>query len=29
VFLQNGWTIFKESRNGGFLEVLHYTKNGV
>jgi OOP family OmpA-OmpF porin len=29
VFLQNGWTIFKESRGGGFLEVLHYAKNGV
>src|SRR5258708_17755388 len=29
VFLQNGWTVFKESRNGGFLEVLHYAKNGV
>ncbi len=28
-FLQNGWTVFKESRNGGFLEVLHYSKNGV
>jgi OOP family OmpA-OmpF porin len=29
VFLQNGWTVFKESRNGGFLEVLQYSKNGV
>ena len=29
VFLQNGWTVFKESLNGGFLEVLHYVKNGV
>jgi OmpA-OmpF porin, OOP family len=29
VFLENGWTVFKESRNGGFLEVLHYAKNGV
>jgi OOP family OmpA-OmpF porin len=29
VFLQNGWTVFKESRGGGFLEVLQYAKNGV
>jgi OOP family OmpA-OmpF porin len=29
VFLQNGWTVFKESRGGGFLEVLQYSKNGV
>jgi OOP family OmpA-OmpF porin len=28
-FLQNGWTLFKESRGGGLLEVLQYTKNGV
>ena len=29
VFLQNGWTVVKEYRAGGFLEVLHYTKDGV
>ena len=29
VFLQNGWTIVKEYRTGGLLEVLHYAKNGV
>jgi len=29
VFVQNGWTVFKESRAGGFLKVLQYTKNGV
>src|ERR1700722_1261910 len=29
VFLQNGWTVVKEYRAGGFLEVLHYAKNGV
>lgn len=29
VFLQNGWTVVKEYRTGGFLEVLHYAKNGV
>ena len=28
-FLQNGWTIVKEYRVGGLLEVLHYVKNGV
>jgi OOP family OmpA-OmpF porin len=28
-FLQNGWTLFKESRGGGLLEVLQYAKNGV
>jgi OmpA-OmpF porin, OOP family len=28
-FLQNGWTLFKESRGGGFLVVLRYTKDGV
>src|ERR1035438_1196812 len=28
-FLQNGWTIVKEYRVGGLLEVLHYAKNGV
>src|ERR1700722_18484911 len=28
-FLQNGWTLFKEDRAGGLLEVLQYTKNGV
>jgi OmpA-OmpF porin, OOP family len=28
-FLQNGWTIVKESRVGGFLEVLQYAKDGV
>src|SRR5260221_13470478 len=29
VFLQNGWTVVKEYRTGGFLEVLRYAKNGV
>ena len=29
VFLQNGWTVVKEYRAGGFLEVLQSTKNGV
>src|SRR5258708_12263781 len=29
VFLQNGWTVVKEYRTGGFMEVLHYAKNGV
>jgi outer membrane protein OmpA-like peptidoglycan-associated protein len=28
-FLQNGWTVVKELRTGGFLEVLRYAKNGV
>src|SRR5579862_5362569 len=28
-FLQNGWTLFKESLGGGLLEVMHYSKNGV
>src|ERR1017187_2765714 len=28
-FLQNGWTLFKESRGGGLLEVLQYAKAGV
>src|SRR5579863_9380432 len=28
-FLQNGWTLFKEYRTGGLLEVLQYAKNGV
>jgi OOP family OmpA-OmpF porin len=28
-FLQNGWTVVKEFRTGGFLEVLQYSKNGV
>ena len=28
-FLQNGWTIVKEFRTGGLLEVLQYSKNGV
>jgi outer membrane protein OmpA-like peptidoglycan-associated protein len=28
-FLQNGWTIVKEYRVGGLLEVLQYAKNGV
>jgi OOP family OmpA-OmpF porin len=28
-FLQNGWTVFKESRTGGLLETLQYAKNGV
>src|SRR5579864_5943850 len=28
-FLQNGWTVVKEYRAGGFLEVLQYSKNGV
>src|SRR5512135_572579 len=27
VFLQNGWTLVKEYRAGGLLEVLHYAKN--
>jgi outer membrane protein OmpA-like peptidoglycan-associated protein len=29
VFQQNGWTVVQEGRNGGFLAVLHYAKNGV
>jgi flagellar motor protein MotB len=29
VFLQNGWTIVKEYRAGGFMEVMHYAKSGV
>lgn len=29
MFLQNGWTVFKEYRTGGLLEVLQYAKNGV
>ena len=28
-FLQNGWTLVKEYRTGGLLEVLNYSKNGV
>lgn len=28
-FLQNGWTLVKEDRGGGLLEVLQYAKNGV
>ncbi|HWC98634.1 MAG TPA: OmpA family protein [Candidatus Sulfopaludibacter sp.] len=28
-FLKNGWTVAKEYRAGGFLEVLHYSQNGV
>jgi OOP family OmpA-OmpF porin len=28
-FLQNGWTVVKESLGGGFLAVLQYSKNGV
>jgi OOP family OmpA-OmpF porin len=28
-FLANGWTLVKEYRGGGLLEVLHYSKNGV
>jgi OOP family OmpA-OmpF porin len=28
-FLQNGWTLVKEYRAGGLLEVLQYSKNGV
>src|SRR5450432_2045245 len=28
-FLQNGWTLVKEYRAGGLLEVLQYEKNGV
>lgn len=28
-FLQNGWTLVKEYRAGGLLEVLQYAKNGV
>ena len=28
-FLANGWTLVKEFRTGGLLEVLHYVKNGV
>ncbi|MGA7411771.1 MAG: OmpA family protein [Bryobacteraceae bacterium] len=28
-FLQNGWTLVKEYRTGGLLEVLQYAKNGV
>jgi hypothetical protein len=28
-FLQNGWTLVKEYRTGGLLEVLRYAKNGV
>lgn len=27
-FLQNGWTLVREYRTGGLLEVLQYTKNG-
>jgi OmpA-OmpF porin, OOP family len=29
MFLQNGWTVVKEYRAGGFLEVLRYAKDGV
>ena len=29
VFLANGWTLVKEYRGGGMLEVLQYSKNGV
>jgi hypothetical protein len=29
VFLQNGWSIVKEYRAGGFMEVMHYAKSGV
>jgi len=29
VFLQNGWSVVKEYRTGGLLEVLHYARNGV
>ena len=28
-FLQNGWTLVKEDRGGGLLEMLHYAKSGV
>jgi hypothetical protein len=28
-FLENGWTLIKEYRTGGLLEVLQYAKNGV
>jgi len=28
-FLQNGWTLFKDSRGGGMVETLQYAKNGV
>jgi outer membrane protein OmpA-like peptidoglycan-associated protein len=28
-FLKNGWTVVKEYRSGGFLEVLQYSQNGV
>jgi outer membrane protein OmpA-like peptidoglycan-associated protein len=28
-FLQNGWSVVKEYRTGGLLEVLQYSKNGV
>ena len=28
-FLQNGWSLVKEDRAGGLLEVLQYSKNGV
>jgi outer membrane protein OmpA-like peptidoglycan-associated protein len=28
-FLQNGWTLVKDSRGGGMVETLQYTKNGV
>jgi outer membrane protein OmpA-like peptidoglycan-associated protein len=28
-FLQNGWTLFKESLGGGMLEVLQYKRDGV
>jgi OOP family OmpA-OmpF porin len=28
-FLQNGWTLVKEYRAGGLLEVMQYSKNGV
>jgi hypothetical protein len=29
VLLQNGWTVVKEYRAAGFLEVLHHAKDGV
>jgi len=28
-FLQNGWTLIKDSRGGGMVETLQYSKNGV
>ena len=28
-FLENGWTLAKDDRGGGLLEVLQYAKNGV